>query len=129
RGREWKEGRGGTGGVGPGLSRWRDRRGVRHERAHVLDSEAIGQIITAPADDVERVCRVDAARIDVADLRDDLEAAGLVSRVERARKLVIAPAVRDELPGRRRFGLLGIAGEALVHPVVVLPRPELEAVH
>mgnify|MGYP003694294351 CR=1 FL=1 len=42
-------------------------------------------------------------------------------------KLVVAATVGQELPGGGRLGLLRIAREALVHPVVLRTRAELEA--
>src|SRR5262249_30948155 len=53
---------------------------------------------------------------------------GLVARVEGARELVVAPAVGEELPRGRGLRLLRISREGLIHPVVLRPRLELEAV-
>src|SRR5262249_48818356 len=58
---------------------------------------------------------------------DDLEAARLVARVERAGELVVAPAVSEELPRARRLRLLRASREAFVDPVVLRPRRDLEA--
>src|SRR6266542_2425188 len=100
---------------------------VGHQRSHVLDREPVGKILPAPAHHVEGMGGVDAPRVDLADLGDDLEPARLIARVERAGKAIVAAAMGDELPGGRRLALLRIAGEALVYPIVMRPGPELEA--
>ena len=71
---------------------------------------------------------VHAPGVDVVHLGDDLEAAGLVARVQRAREAVVALAVGEEAPGGGRLALFRVAGEGLVHPVVLGPRPQGEAV-
>jgi len=53
-------------------------RAIGDERAHVLHREPVGEVVAAPPDDIEGVRRVHAAGVDAVDLRDDLEASGLV---------------------------------------------------
>ncbi len=110
------------------MARGRDVRAVGDERAHVLHRELVRQIVAPPADDVERVGRVHPPRVDAVDLGDNLEAPSLIDRLGRTRVPVVAPAVSDEVPGRRRLRLLGVAGEALVHPVVLRTRRRIETV-
>jgi hypothetical protein len=57
---------------------------VGHQRPDVLDRELVREIVAAPAHCVEGVRGVHAPRVDILHLRDDLEAAGLAARVERA---------------------------------------------
>ena len=86
-------------------------RAIGRERPHVLDGELVRQVVAAPADHVEGVRGMHAARVEAIDLGDDLEAAALVARVERAREAIVGAAVRDEVAGGRRLRLLRIARE------------------
>ena len=110
-----------------GVTRRRHVGAVGGERAHVLHRELVRQIVAAPAYRVEGMRGVHAPRVDVVHLGDDLEAARLVARVQRAREPVVALAMGEEAPGGGRLALLRITGEGLVHPVVLGPRPEREA--
>ena len=100
---------------------------VGHQRAHVLHRELVGEIVAPPAHRVEGMGGVHATRVHALHLGDDLEAPRLVARVERARIAVVALAVREEAAGGGRLALLGIAREALVHPVVLGPGRDGEA--
>src|SRR5207249_10472048 len=97
-------------------------------RPHVLHGELVGQVSAAPPDRVEGMRRMHAPGEGAVGLGDDLEPSRLVARIERARELVVAPAVGQELPRSHRLGFLRIAREALVDPVVLRTRVELEAV-
>src|SRR5262249_25566270 len=66
-------------------------------------------------------------RVGGVGLGDNLEAPGLVARVQRAREPVVAPAMGEELPRGRRLRLLGVSRKTLVDPVVLPTRRELEA--